>query len=82
MRTQQGTITSLSGNKTVVVTVNRYETHPKYSKRYRVSKKFHAHNENVNLAVGDTVTIRESRPLSRLKRWVVVTDETSSSNAQ
>jgi len=72
MRTKTGIITSKSGEKTVVVTVHRYEKHPKYHKKYRVSKKFHAHTENQDLNVGDEVVIAETRPLSKMKRWRVL----------
>lgn len=60
--------------KTIVVTIETYKTHPKYKKRYKSSSKFYAHDENGVAKVGDTVTIRETRPLSRLKRWALVED--------
>lgn len=82
MRTKKGTISKKSGDKTVVVTVHRYEMHPKYLKKYRVSKKFHAHDENNTAQVGDEVTILETRPLSRLKRWRIITPEEISSLQQ
>ena len=72
MRTKTGIITSLKMAKTAVVTVHTYKAHPKYKKRYRVSKKFYAHCDNENLREGETVTIAEARPLSKLKRWRVV----------
>lgn len=72
MRTRKGTVTSISGNKTVVVMVHRYENHPIYKKRYRISKKFHAHNEIEGIAVGDEVTIAETKPISKLKKWRVL----------
>jgi len=71
MRTKKGTIVSKSGEKTVVIEVHRYRTHPKYKKRYRISKKFHAHDEEGNAKVGDEVTIYETRPLSKLKHWTL-----------
>ncbi|QQS58778.1 30S ribosomal protein S17 [Candidatus Peregrinibacteria bacterium] len=82
MRTKKGIVSKKSGDKTVVVTVHRYEMHPKYHKRYRVSKKFHAHDEGNTVQVGDEVVILETRPLSRLKRWRVVTSEEFSSLQQ
>jgi small subunit ribosomal protein S17 len=72
MRTKTGVVTSAKSEKTVVVAVHRYVRHPKYHKRYRISKKFHAHSEGVKCKEGDTVVIQESRPLSKLKRWKVV----------
>ncbi len=71
MRSIKGIVTSKSGDKTVVVTQHTYKVHPKYKKSYRVSKKFHAHDENNQYKVDDAVTIYETRPLSRLKRWTV-----------
>ncbi len=71
MRTKKGTVVSVSGKKTVVVQVDTYKAHPKYKKRYRVSKKFHAHDEKGKYQVGDVVEIYETKPLSKLKRWTV-----------
>lgn len=71
MRTKKGTVTSSAMDKTIVVTVHTYKTHPKYKKRFRVSKKFYAHDPENKYQVGDQVTIYETRPLSKLKRWTV-----------
>jgi small subunit ribosomal protein S17 len=65
--------------KTIVVTVETYKTHPKYKKRYKSSAKFYAHDENGIAKLGDTVTVSETRPLSRLKRWMLVEDSIVSS---
>lgn len=75
MRTKTGTVTSTKMQKTIVVTVTTYKTHPKYKKRYRSSSKFYAHDENGVAKLGDTVTINETRPLSKMKRWIL--DESS-----
>lgn len=72
MRTKTGTATSTKASKTVVVTVHTYKRHPKYFKSYRTTKTFHAHDEGNIVQEGDTVTIAESRPLSKLKRWKVI----------
>ena len=74
MRTKTGVITSESGSKSVVVTVHTYKVHPKYGKKYRISKKFHAHDEAGEAKLGDQVVIAETRPVSRLKRWRVVSE--------
>lgn len=71
MRSKKGLVTSKSGDKSIVITVNTYKQHPKYKKNYLVSKKFHAHDEKNEFKVGDEVTIYETRPLSKLKRWTV-----------
>jgi small subunit ribosomal protein S17 len=58
--------------KTVVVTVERRVMHPVYKKFIRRSKRYAAHDEDNRCKVGDLVTIRECRPLSKLKRWEVL----------
>lgn len=74
MRTKTGVVTSTKMQKTIVVTIETYKTHPKYKKRYKSSAKFYAHDENSVAKLGDTVTIQETRPLSRLKRWKLIED--------
>lgn len=74
MRTKTGIVTSTKMQKTIVVTVDSYKTHPKYKKRYKSSVKFYAHDENSLAKLGDTVTVVETRPLSRLKRWSLLED--------
>lgn len=76
MRTKVGTVVSTKMSKTLVVKVDRYVEHPKYKKRYRVSEKFYAHNEDDKVQLGDTVEIVETRPLSKLKRWKVAAVKT------
>lgn len=73
MRTKKGTVTSNKQNKTLVVIVHSYRNHPKYKKRFRISKKFYVDNpENKAFNIGDEVVIFETRPLSKLKRWTIV----------
>ncbi len=72
MRSKQGIITSDKMNKTRVVTVHSYKVHQKYRKRYRVSKKYYADDPENKFKTGDAVTIYETRPLSKLKRWTVI----------
>lgn len=71
MRTIKGVVTSDSMDKTIVVSVYTYKSHAKYKKRYRVTKKFYAHDEKNECSVNDLVVIKESRPLSKSKRWVL-----------
>jgi small subunit ribosomal protein S17 len=73
-RLLQGVVTSDKGNKTVTVQVDRRMTHPVYKKVVVTSKKYYAHDEENRSKVGDKVTIQESKPISKLKRWVVVYD--------
>jgi small subunit ribosomal protein S17 len=70
-RTLRGTVTSNKMDKTVVVAVERVKEHPLYRKKYSVTTKFKAHDENNTYAIGDVVEIAESKPISRDKRWVV-----------
>ncbi|MCX7758339.1 MAG: 30S ribosomal protein S17 [bacterium] len=67
-----GVVVSDKMDKTVVVKVERNKMHPKYKKVVKTYKKFYAHDENNECSEGDKVLIIESRPLSRLKKWVVI----------
>jgi small subunit ribosomal protein S17 len=69
---RQGVVVSTAGDKTTVVKVEERKKHPLYGKMITSSKKFHAHDEDNTAGVGDTVTIMETRPLSKLKRWRLV----------
>jgi small subunit ribosomal protein S17 len=71
-RILQGVVVSDKQNKTIVVKVERRFTHPLLKKTVRRSKKFHAHDEANQSKIGDTVSIEETRPISKLKRWIVV----------
>jgi small subunit ribosomal protein S17 len=75
-RILQGTVVSDKQEKTVVVRVERRFTHPLLKKTVRRSKHYHAHDENKTYKVGDAVSIEETKPISKLKRWMVV-DETA-----
>jgi len=67
-----GTITSNKIAKTVVVRVERLKEHPKYKRRFRVHKKYKAHDEKGEYQVGDRVIIEECRPISKEKKWKVI----------
>ena len=71
-RVLQGTVVSDKNEKTVVVRVERRFTHPVLKKTIRRSKKYHAHDEGNVHKVGDVVSIEETKPSSKNKRWVVV----------
>src|ERR1700678_222244 len=64
-----GSVVSTKMQKTIVVEVEMRKTHPKYKRVIKISKKFYAHDEENSAQVGDVVRIRETRPLSKLKRW-------------
>lgn len=67
-----GTVTSDKTDKTVTVLVERKVKHPLYGKIIRRSKKYHAHDENNECKTGDIIEIRETRPLSKQKRFTLV----------
>lgn len=69
LRTQTGVVVSDKMNKSIVVLVERRVQHPKYGKFVKRSSKIHAHDEQNTCRTGDVVTIQESRPISKMKRW-------------
>jgi small subunit ribosomal protein S17 len=71
-RVLQGVVVSDKQDKTVVVKVERRFTHPLLKKTVRRSKKYHAHDENNVVKMGQLVSIEETRPLSKLKSWIVI----------
>ena len=68
----EGTVVSLKMEKTAVVRVFRKFHHPKYNKLIKTSKKYYAHSEMKNLKEGQAVKIRECRPISKIKRWIII----------
>ena len=74
-RVLQGIVVSDKPDKTVVVRVERRVRHPVYKKIIRRSRKFSAHDPENSFKEGDTVRIRECRPISKSKRWEVVVGE-------
>jgi len=72
----KGTVVSDKMQKTVVVKVERIKTHPKYKRRYKISKNYKAHDEKQIFKIGDRIIIEECRPISRHKRWRVIKKET------
>ena len=71
-RLLQGVVVSDKNDKTIVVKVERRFTHPLFKKTVRRSKNYQAHDETNQFKIGDVVSIEESKPISRTKRWVVV----------
>jgi small subunit ribosomal protein S17 len=71
-KTMSGVVKSRSGDKTIVVEMETRKAHPIYGKTTRQTTRFHAHDEKNEAGVGDVVTIMESRPMSRMKRWRLV----------
>ena len=71
-KVRQGVVVSDVNDKTIVVEIKERKPHPVYGKMITSTKKFHAHDENNEAHVGDTVQIMETRPLSKMKRWRLV----------
>ena len=69
---RQGVVVSNKMDKTIVVLSKFKEKHPIYGKFVTKTKKYHAHDENNECNIGDTVLIMETRPLSKTKRWRLV----------
>lgn len=67
-----GTVASVAMTGTVTVEVDRVKIHPRYHKRYAVSKKYHCDYSGKDLVVGDRVIFEETRPLSKTKRWRII----------
>ncbi|MDO4777325.1 MAG: 30S ribosomal protein S17 [Cardiobacteriaceae bacterium] len=71
-RVLQGVVTSNKGDKSITVNVVRYERHPIYGKYVKKTLKCHAHDENNECNIGDTVRINQTRPISKTKTWRLV----------
>ena len=72
-----GKVISTKSNKTVVVEITRRVKHKLYKKIIKKAKKYHAHDEKNVLKVGDLVSIQETKPISKLKSWIVLNNSTS-----
>ncbi len=78
-RILSGVVVSSNSNKTIIVDVTRRIKHKLYKKIIRQTKKYHVHDENNQYSVGDTVSIIESKPISKLKKWIVISNSGDSS---
>ena len=67
-----GVVVSDKMDKTIVVSVSRFVKHPKYGKFYKISKKYKAHDEENKFKIGDKVSIVETKPISKDKKFTVV----------
>ena len=72
LRTVQGTVVSNKMDKSIVVLTERRVKHPIYGKFMSKSSKIHAHDEDNKCTIGDVVTIKECRPISKTKSWTLV----------
>lgn len=71
-RKLEGKVVSNKMAKTIVVEVERIKVHPKYERRYKIHKRYQAHNESGDYKIGDKVVIEECRPISKNKSWKVI----------
>ena len=71
-KTRQGIVVSDRADKTITVRIDIARRHRRYEKIVRTSRRLHAHDERNDAHIGDTVIVRESRPLSRSKHWRLV----------
>ena len=71
-KVRSGVVSSNKMDKTITVAVRWKEKHPIYGKSVNKTKKYHAHDDKNECNIGDTVTIMETRPLSKLKRWRLI----------
>ncbi|MCX6800042.1 MAG: 30S ribosomal protein S17 [Candidatus Falkowbacteria bacterium] len=72
IRSKSGVVTSDKMDKTIVVKVDTVKVHPKYGKRFTRSRKYKVHDETNQFKIGDTVNFIECRPLSKDKKWRVI----------
>ncbi len=70
-----GVVTSNKADKTITVKIERKVKHPLYGKVVKRASKIHAHDENNSASIGDIVSVKECRPISKTKTWVLVSDE-------
>jgi len=80
-RIARGRVVSDRMDKTIVVLVERRVKHPVYGKYVTRSSRIHAHDENNECGIGDTVTVEETRPFSRTKSWRLLRVDESASRA-
>ncbi len=71
-KTLQGVIVSDKMQKTVIVEVGRLVSHPKYHKRFKITKRYKAHDQGGDFKAGDRVIIEETKPISKDKKWKVL----------
>ncbi|VFP83028.1 30S ribosomal protein S17 [Candidatus Erwinia haradaeae] len=72
IRTLQGRVTSNKMEKSIVVSIERFVKHPIYGKFIKRTTRLHVHDEHNACEIGDIVSIRECRPLSKTKSWTLV----------
>jgi small subunit ribosomal protein S17 len=69
---KKGVVVSKKGDKTVIVSVDMFKSHPKYRKKFRLTKRYKAHDEENKCQVGDVVEIKNCRPISKDKKYKII----------
>ena len=69
-----GVVTSNKADKTITVKIERKVKHPLYGKVIKRATKVHAHDENNDASIGDIVSVRECRPISKKKTWILISE--------
>ena len=77
-----GIVTSNKADKTVTVKIERKVKHPLYGKVIKRATKVHAHDENNTASIGDVVSVKECRPISKTKTWTLVSDSSNKSSEE
>ena len=72
-----GVVTSNKADKTITVKIERKVKHPLYGKVVKRASKVHAHDENNTASIGDIVSVKECRPISKTKTWVLVSEDST-----
>ena len=79
-RVLTGVVTSDKADKTITVKIERKVKHPLYGKVIKRATKVHAHDETNSASIGDIVSVKECKPISKLKTWVLMSSSDSSEN--
>ena len=72
-----GVVTSDKADRTITVKIERKVKHPLYGKVVKRASKVHAHDENNTASIGDIVSVKECRPISKTKTWVLVSEDST-----
>ena len=77
-----GVVTSDKTNKSITVKIERKVKHPLYGKVIKRATKVHAHDENNSASIGDIVSVKECRPISKTKTWILVSDQSENNEVE
>ena len=77
-----GVVTSDKANKSITVKIERKVKHPLYGKVIKRATKVHAHDENNTASIGDIVSVKECRPISKTKTWILVSDQSENNEVE